>query len=162
MDYIYKVMFEVRQFVSKTEGSVCANCYSIIYSRFSSHNSTAKSCSSNMMRSVDYSITVVNQGQQHLSAIKQVPFHSQLTLTLSFCASLSLRPEPQIVHNALHRDVRFANLHPDGGDLRELEQRGLCNRLSHRLQEVVRRAFDDILSNPAEEEQSRNSASGNL
>jgi len=94
MDYIYKVMFEVRQFVSKTEGSVCANCYSIIYSRFSSHNSTAKSCSSNMMRtSVDYSITVANQGQQHLSAIKQVPFHSQLTLTLSFCASLSLRPD---------------------------------------------------------------------
>ena len=82
--------------------------------------------------------------------------------SLSRFVSVPRYLDAQIVHNALHRDVRFANLHPDGGDLRELEQRGLCDRLSHRLQEVVRRAFDDILSNPAEEAQSRNSVSGNL
>ena len=53
----------------------------------------------------------------------------------------------QIVQDALHCDVRLANLHSDCRDLRELEQCGLCDRVSHRLQEVVWRAFDNILSN---------------
>jgi hypothetical protein len=56
----------------------------------------------------------------------------------------------------LHRDVRLADLHPDGGDLRELEQSGRRDRVSHRLQEVVRRALDNILCDPAEEGPSMN------
>lgn len=69
---------------------------------------------------------------------------------ISFFLSVPHYLHAQIVQNASHCDVRLANLHSDCGDLRELEQRGLCDRVSHRLQEVVRRAFDNILCNAGE------------
>jgi len=45
-------MFEVRQFVLKIEGNVCAHCYSIIVPVSVHTNSTAKSSSSNMMPTI--------------------------------------------------------------------------------------------------------------
>ncbi|TVU04571.1 hypothetical protein EJB05_47687, partial [Eragrostis curvula] len=52
--------------------------------------------------------------------------------------------------NALNRDMRFANLHSDSGDLRKLLQRACCDGVSHRFQKIMRRAFNNTLSYPAE------------
>jgi hypothetical protein len=98
---------------------------------------------------------VYQQSNKSHSTVKSVSCFRSSRLFISRFLSVPRYLHAQIVHNALHRDVRFADLHPDRGDLGELEQRGLCDRVRHRLQEVVRRAFDDILSNPAEEAQSR-------
>ena len=113
------------------------------------------SCSSNMMpscvrqgklpTSVDYGYscsTIIN--------IKLAAHHHMAHVykyNISFFLSVPHYLHAQIVQDALHCDMWLANLHSDRGDLRELEQRGLCDRVSHRLQEVVWRAFDDILSN---------------
>lgn len=83
-----------------------------------------------------------------------VGYSSETSSRLLFISCFLSAPHylhTQIVQNALHRDMRLADLHTDGGDLRELDQRGHRDRVSHRLQEVVRRALDDILSDPAED-----------
>jgi len=73
--------------------------------------------------------------------------HMAHVYNISYFLSVPHYLHAQIVQDALHCDVRLANLHSDCGDLRELEQCGLCDRMSHRLQEVVWCAFDNILSN---------------
>lgn len=75
---------------------------------------------------------------------------SEKVVHLSCFLSVPRYLHAQIVQNALHRNMGLADLHSDRGDLRELEQRGLRDRVSHRLQELVWRAFDNILSNAGE------------
>ena len=67
----------------------------------------------------------------------------------SSCLSVPQYLHSQVVHDALHRDMRFPDLHSDSRDLRELEQRGVGNRLSHRLQKVMGRIFYYTLGYPA-------------
>ena len=82
--------------------------------------------------------------------------------SVSFFLSVPRYLHAQVVQNASHRDVRLANLHPDCGDLRDLEQRGLCDRVGYRLQEVAWRALDNILCNAGEAGKQQNWLSGDL